>query len=61
MTGLLGQHPRITDRKLTLRLDEFLARLGEFRQLRVPAYRAYRGAAERTCWSASAASCGWRS
>ncbi|MBN1209878.1 MAG: DNA repair ATPase [Myxococcaceae bacterium] len=43
VTGLLGQHPRITDRKLPLRLDEFLARLGEFRQLRVPAYHAYRG------------------
>ncbi len=43
VTGLLGQHPRITDRKMTLRLDEFLARLGEFRQLRVPAYHAYRG------------------
>ena len=43
VTGLLGQHPRITDRKMALRLDEFLARLGEFRQLRVPAYHAYRG------------------
>jgi hypothetical protein len=43
VTGLLGQHPRITDRKMVLRLDEFLARLGEFRQLRVPAYHAYRG------------------
>jgi hypothetical protein len=42
VTGLLGQHPRITDRKMTLRLDEFLARLGEFRQLRVPSYHAYR-------------------
>jgi len=42
VTGLLGQHPRITDRKMLLRLDEFLARLGEFRQLRVPAYHAYR-------------------
>jgi hypothetical protein len=42
VTGLLGQHPRIIDRKLTVRLDEFLARLGEFRQLRVPAYHAYR-------------------
>ncbi|MDY7231563.1 DNA repair ATPase [Hyalangium rubrum] len=42
VTGLLGQHPRITDRKMMVRLDEFLARLGEFRQLRVPAYHAYR-------------------
>ncbi|WP_375759685.1 DNA repair ATPase [Corallococcus exercitus] len=41
-TGLLGSHPRIQERKLALRLDEFLARLGEFRQVRVPAYVAYR-------------------
>ncbi|NOK18793.1 DNA repair ATPase, partial [Corallococcus carmarthensis] len=41
-TGLLGSHSRIQDRKLALRLDEFLARLGEFRQVRVPAYVAYR-------------------
>ncbi len=43
VTDLLGQHPRITDRKLPLRLDEFLARLNEFRLVRVPAYHAYRG------------------
>ncbi|MCP3060326.1 DNA repair ATPase [Myxococcus sp. K38C18041901] len=42
VTNLLGSHPRIQDRKLALRLDEFLARLGEFRQLRVPRYQAYR-------------------
>ncbi|MCP3099534.1 DNA repair ATPase [Myxococcus sp. K15C18031901] len=42
VTGLLGSHPRIQDRKLAVRLDEFLARLGEFRQLRVPQYQAYR-------------------
>ncbi|RKH33665.1 AAA family ATPase [Corallococcus praedator] len=41
-TGLLGSHPRVQDRKLPLRLDEFLSRLGEFRQVRVPAYMAYR-------------------
>ncbi|RKH60736.1 DNA repair ATPase [Corallococcus llansteffanensis] len=41
-TGLLGSHPRVQDRKLALRLDEFLSRLGEFRQVRVPAYTAYR-------------------
>ncbi|MCY1047004.1 DNA repair ATPase [Corallococcus sp. bb12-1] len=41
-TGLLGSHPRVQDRKLPLRLDEFLSRLGEFRQVRVPAYAAYR-------------------
>ncbi|MEZ6187361.1 MAG: DNA repair ATPase [Planctomycetota bacterium] len=40
--GLLGQHPRIHDRSLTLRLDEFLGRLSAFKTRRVPAYRAYR-------------------
>jgi hypothetical protein len=40
--GMLGQHPRIHDRKLPLRLDEFLTRLSDFRQVRVPAYHAYR-------------------
>ncbi|MFP2909889.1 DNA repair ATPase, partial [Pyxidicoccus sp. 3LFB2] len=40
--NLLGNHPRIHDRKLPLRLDEFLARTGEFRQVRVPQYQAYR-------------------
>ncbi|SNS95028.1 AAA domain (dynein-related subfamily) [Asanoa hainanensis] len=39
--GLLGTHPRITERRLTLRLDEALARTEEFRTNRVPAYRAY--------------------
>ncbi|MEU4699033.1 DNA repair ATPase [Nonomuraea dietziae] len=39
--GLLGTHPRITDRALTLRLDETLARTRAFRAERVPAYRAY--------------------
>ncbi len=42
VTGLLGQHPRIHDRTLSLRLDEFLERLSAFRQERVPAYHAYR-------------------
>lgn len=42
VTELLGSHPRITDRKLVLRLDEFLARLNTFRLVRVPAYHAYR-------------------
>ncbi|MGN9837326.1 DNA repair ATPase [Nonomuraea sp. H19] len=39
--GLLGTHPRIKDRKLDVRLDEILARTRQFRQERVPAYRAY--------------------
>ncbi|WNG17158.1 DNA repair ATPase [Cystobacter fuscus] len=43
VTGLLGQHPRVHERKLALRLDEFLARLSAFRQVRVPAYHSYRG------------------
>jgi hypothetical protein len=42
VTALLGNHPRIQDRKLSVRLDEFLARTGEFRQVRVPRYQAYR-------------------
>ncbi|MDG9702075.1 DNA repair ATPase [Streptomyces sp. DH37] len=41
VTGLLGTHPRITGGALPLRLDEFLARTGEFRAVRVPAHRAY--------------------
>ncbi|MFR9796535.1 DNA repair ATPase [Streptomyces sp. MS06] len=54
VTGLLGSHPRIRERTLTLRLDDFLARTRRFREREVPAFRAYqhrRGmllAAERT-------------
>ncbi|MGP3959907.1 DNA repair ATPase [Nonomuraea sp. 3N208] len=39
--GLLGTHPRIQDRKLHIQLDELLTRTRDFRQARVPAYRAY--------------------
>ncbi|MFJ3549006.1 DNA repair ATPase [Streptomyces sp. NPDC090114] len=39
--GLLGTHPRITDRRLTLRLDEFLSRTEEFGLCDVPAFRAF--------------------
>lgn len=39
--GLLGTHPRITDRRLVLRIDEFLARTGRFAREEVPAFRAY--------------------
>ncbi|WP_184689986.1 DNA repair ATPase [Saccharothrix tamanrassetensis] len=39
--GLLGAHPRITDRRLAIRLDELLARTRRFREERVPAFRAY--------------------
>ncbi|PRQ08109.1 DNA repair ATPase [Enhygromyxa salina] len=40
--GLLGQHPRVKDGKLEIRLDEFLARLEQFGRVRVPGYTAYR-------------------
>ncbi|WP_215448005.1 DNA repair ATPase [Streptomyces sp. ATCC 21386] len=52
--GLLGTHPRITGRTLTLQVDELLARTKEFRAHEVPAHRAYQHlrtalvAAERT-------------
>jgi len=42
VTGLLGQHPRIHDRIMELRLDEFLERLGEFMRVRVPGFREFR-------------------
>ncbi len=42
VSGLLGQHPRIADGKLALRLDEFVSRLSEHMRVRVPAYQAYR-------------------
>ncbi|NKZ08163.1 DNA repair ATPase [Actinomadura latina] len=38
---LLGDHPRVTGRRLDLRLDELLARTHRFRTERVPAFRAY--------------------
>ena len=40
--GLLGQHPSIESRSLTLRLDEFLTRLSTFIDDRVPGYAQYR-------------------
>ncbi|MEV7161824.1 DNA repair ATPase [Streptomyces microflavus] len=40
--GLLGDHPRIgSGGTLTVRIDELLARTGEFRTHAVPAFRAY--------------------
>ncbi|MCP4044147.1 MAG: AAA family ATPase, partial [Gammaproteobacteria bacterium] len=45
--GLFGQHPLIKDRRLEIRLDEFLTRLHEFRAQRVPRYRAYRETRQR--------------
>ncbi len=44
VTGLLGVHPRITDGKLTVRLDSLLARARHFREQRMPAYREYQKA-----------------
>ncbi|GAB7048095.1 DNA repair ATPase [Catenuloplanes indicus] len=41
VTGLLGAHPRIAGRSLTVRLDEFLPRTRRFREQRMPAYREY--------------------
>ncbi|MCA9694091.1 MAG: DNA repair ATPase, partial [Myxococcales bacterium] len=42
VTGLLGQHPRIRERAMSLRLDEFIARLEQYLRERAPGYRAYR-------------------
>ncbi|GHE63096.1 DNA repair ATPase [Streptomyces capitiformicae] len=39
--GLLGTHPHISGRTLTVRIDELLARIREFRTHEVPAHRAY--------------------
>ncbi|MGW3072981.1 DNA repair ATPase [Kitasatospora sp. NPDC001132] len=41
VTGLLGDHPRVTGGALDLRLDELLARVEEFEQVEMPGYRAY--------------------
>lgn len=40
--GLLGNHPRVVERTLRLRLDEFMGRLTDFAEVRVPGYRAFR-------------------
>ncbi|WP_316527182.1 DNA repair ATPase [Kitasatospora brasiliensis] len=41
ITGLLGDHPRIHGGALDLRLDDLLARVGEFERVEVPGYRSY--------------------
>ncbi|MGW0734269.1 DNA repair ATPase [Streptomyces sp. NPDC002851] len=41
VAGLLGAHPRIEGRALTVRIDEFLARTGEFAEHEVPGFREY--------------------
>ena len=44
VTGLLGQHPRISEASLEIRLDEFLARLEAYRGNHVPAFAEYQKA-----------------
>ncbi|MFE3513804.1 DNA repair ATPase [Streptomyces sp. NPDC059166] len=39
--GLLGDHPRVVQGRLTIRLDELLTRTAEFRANGVPGFRAY--------------------
>jgi len=39
--GLLGAHPRVVNRTMTVRIDEVLTRTRRFRTETVPAYRAY--------------------
>ncbi|MFJ5884299.1 DNA repair ATPase [Kitasatospora cineracea] len=39
--GLLGDHPRLRDGRLTVRLDELLTRAADFHTTQVPSYRAY--------------------
>ena len=39
--GLYGQHPRIVERKLDVRLDELLPRVETFLDVRVPRYRRF--------------------
>ncbi|MEU9378485.1 DNA repair ATPase [Streptomyces sp. NPDC048255] len=41
VSGLLGAHPRIRERSLVLRLDDFLARTADFAEYDVPGFRAY--------------------
>ncbi|WP_026928491.1 DNA repair ATPase [Glycomyces tenuis] len=41
VAGLLGVHPRIENRALRIRLDEFLARTSRFAARTMPGYRAY--------------------
>ncbi|GHC96606.1 hypothetical protein GCM10007079_49450 [Nocardiopsis terrae] len=41
VAGLLGAHPRISERSMEVRLDEILPRTRRFRTLDVPAYRDF--------------------
>ena len=42
VSGLLGSHPRLKNRELTLVFDELLERVGTFIEQRAPRYRAYK-------------------
>jgi hypothetical protein len=42
LDGLLGQHPRIKNRQMDVRLDEFLERLSQYRAQEVPQFQKYR-------------------
>jgi hypothetical protein len=44
VTRLLGQHPKISEGSLEIRLDEFLSRLGAYRTRHVPAFAEYQRA-----------------
>ncbi|MEO1273400.1 MAG: DNA repair protein, partial [Myxococcota bacterium] len=46
-TGLLGQHPRIDDQTLTVRLDSFTQRLRHYMDERVPQYKTFRTEVQR--------------
>ena len=47
VNGLLGQHRRIEQRTLSLRLDELLSRLTTFHQQRVPGFRRFQALRHR--------------
>ncbi len=42
VTGLLGQHPNVKDRSLTVRLDEWLSRTEQLASERLPRFRRFR-------------------
>ena len=42
LTDMLGQHPRLKEGKLVVRLDEFLGRLAAFMNAQVPRFEAWR-------------------
>ncbi|MBH23817.1 MAG: DNA repair protein [Myxococcales bacterium] len=47
VTGLLGQHPRIEDQSLVLKLDTFTRRLRRYMDERVPKYKMFREEVQR--------------